>query len=99
MGEEGTIAVSGKLPMAGHYYRHYKGDIYKVVGIAEMHDTRRPYVVYYPVTGEHRQAEPNVSYTIRPLFKRSTADNLTMPDAWTDWAVVDGLTVRRFVPQ
>jgi hypothetical protein len=48
--------VSGELPplpeLAPGRYRHYKGGLYELVGVARHSETLAPQVVYRPLYGE-----------------------------------------------
>lgn len=39
--------------LSGHYYRHFKGNLYKVIGIATHTETEEKMVVYQAQYGEH----------------------------------------------
>lgn len=39
-------------PITAGYYRHYKGGLYEVLGIAQHSETLEPLVVYRPCYGE-----------------------------------------------
>lgn len=40
--------------LVGRYYRHFRGNIYKVIGIATHSETEEKMVVYQAQYGEHR---------------------------------------------
>jgi len=63
-------------------YRHYKGDIMKVIGTALHSETMEGFVVYKHVTGK-RTGEPH--YWVRPVAM------------FLENVVVDGLSVPRFM--
>jgi hypothetical protein len=57
-------------------YRHYKGELYVVLGVARHHETGIQYVVYHPIKphGEEKRLRVN----IRPVTPQPND-----PDSWT----------------
>lgn len=44
----------GNLPVAGELYRHFKGNLYQVIGVAHDAQTMEQMVVYWALYGERR---------------------------------------------
>lgn len=54
--------LPSNAPMAGEVYRHYKGDLYRVILLAE-HSNDAEWMVVYEAMYEH----PDAPYFTRPL--------------------------------
>ena len=39
--------------LPGHYYRHFRGNVYQVIGIATHTETKEKMVIYQAQYGEH----------------------------------------------
>ena len=60
-------------------YRHYKGDLYEVIGIAKHTETLEDMVIYKYVSGTH---SPSDHYWVRPksMFEETVQkDGFSMP--------------------
>jgi hypothetical protein len=55
-------ALPADAPQAGEVYRHYKGDLYRIVLLAE-HSNDNEWMVVYEAMYEH----PDAPYFTRPL--------------------------------
>ncbi len=49
---EGTADVHNRIVMTGEYYRHFKGNVYRVLHIAKHSETLEEMVVYQAMYGE-----------------------------------------------
>jgi hypothetical protein len=68
MSEEYTMIQPGR-------YRHYKGKVYEVIGVAKHSETEEPFVVYRALYGER-------GLWIRPavmFFETVVVDGLSRP--------------------
>lgn len=70
-------------------WQHYKGGIYIATAIVREHDTRRPWVLYYP---DDDSVLPR--YSIRPL--EQVPHSITREDCWTDTVEYEGEWRARF---
>lgn len=52
------IAVRYISEMAGHYYRHFKGNLYKVLGIGVHSETAELMVAYISASDDHLWIRP-----------------------------------------
>ena len=63
----------------GRTYRHFKGNLYRVLAVAKHSETQEDYVVYQALYGEH-------GLWIRPLAMfLSEVDREKYPDAAQRW--------------
>jgi len=74
-------------------YRHYKGGLYVVIGVARYHDSGAQYVVYHPIA-PHDDSDDSVRLNVRPLT--ATEDD---PDGFLSPAVDTQNGVGVFVPR
>jgi hypothetical protein len=84
MGKGTIVPMPGDAPKIGDMYKHYKGDLYKVTGIAlnSSSDEDEWLVVY----------EPSYENAAAPLFVRPLAE-------WSSMVEWEGQTVPRFIKQ
>lgn len=65
----------GKLPAAGEFYRHFKGNLYQIIGIAKHSETEENMVVYQALYGDY-------SLYVRPLQEfMGPVDRVKYPQA------------------
>lgn len=63
-----------QIPKAGEIYQHFKGNLYKIITVAEHTETKEQFVVYEALYGAHK-------HYIRPLnMFMSTVDRSKYPD-------------------
>ena len=67
------------LPKAGEFYRHFKGNLYQVIGVAYDAGTLEPMVVYWALDGQGRWYVRALEEFLSPVDKEkypdSTAEN------------------------
>ncbi len=74
-------------------HRHYKGGLYTALMLVTHHETRQPIVIYVSHTTGTVTARP-----LRPMHEVvvSGQSRFVDCDAWDDWVMHDGNSVRRF---
>jgi hypothetical protein len=90
MGKGTIVPVPEGAPKAGEIYKHYKGDLYKIVGLALNSDNNAPgeeWVVVY---------EPLYEQAAAPLFTRPLAQWQETVDLPAGGQGGEGTTVTRF---
>ena len=64
-----------KVPLSGELYRHFKGNLYQVIGVAKHSETEETMVVYQALYGDY-------GWYVRPLSEfLSPVDRNRYPDA------------------
>lgn len=70
------------LPTVGDYYRHYKGNLYKIIATGFDSETTDPVVIYQ---GQYDDSQ----FGVKPIWVRPLAE-------WTQNVEFDGQTITRF---
>jgi hypothetical protein len=83
MGKGTVIPMPADAPKAGEVHKHYKGDLYKIIGLALNSDNNAPeeqWLVVY---------EPMYEHAAAPLFARPLSH-------WYETVEWEGKSVARF---
>lgn len=63
------------LPVAGEFYRHFKGNLYQIIGTAYDEATMMPLVVYQALYGEYRWYVRPAAEFLSPVDKEKYPDS------------------------
>lgn len=66
--------VTRNLPLAGEFYRHFKGNLYQVIGTAYDATTMAPLVVYQALYGNYRWYVRTAEEFLSPVDKEKYPD-------------------------
>ncbi len=67
--------VTRNLPLAGEFYRHFKGNLYQVIGTAYDATTMAPLVVYQALYGNYRWYVRTAEEFLSPVDKEKYPDS------------------------
>lgn len=63
------------LPKAGEFYRHFKGNLYQVIGVAHDAETLEPMVVYWALDGQGRWYVRALEEFLSPVDREKYPDS------------------------
>lgn len=69
-----NMETTRSLPVAGELYRHFKGNLYQVIGIAHDAGTMEQMVVYWALYGERRMYVRGLAEFLSPVDKEKYPD-------------------------